>query len=65
MPGFYPSHDNSVHDLNQTADKFMCLEKDHDVEIQGDYHSPAARLLKLTFEKCDNSASEIACQGDQ
>ncbi len=41
----------------------MCIDKK--IELQGDYNSAKARVLKLTFEKCDSSIIENECYSDE
>ena len=45
--------------------KLKCLSKD--VELYGDYNSDKARVLKLTYERCNNSTIEAGstCHTDE
>ena len=49
---FWPLHDNSYNDVNFYSKKLKCL--DNGITIQGDYNSAKAKILKITFEKCNN-----------
>ena len=49
---FYPLHPNSYNDTKFYSKKLNCI--DNDFAIQGDYNSAKAKILKLTFEKCNN-----------
>ena len=49
---FFPIHPNSLKDVTLYQKKLWCL--DEDVVLQGDYNSDKARVLKLSFEKCNN-----------
>ena len=49
---FYTLHENSYKDTAFYAKKLYCF--DNEVEIQGDYNSEKAKVLKITFEKCNN-----------
>ena len=60
---FWPVHKNSLRDTELYSKKLKCIDKK--VEIQGDYNSAKAKVLKLTFEKCDNSVLENDCHSDE
>ena len=60
---FYPIHANSFGDVKYYAKKFFCF--DDDIEIQGDYNSARARLLKMSFEVCDKTVPENDCASDE
>ena len=49
---FYPLHPNSYNDTLFYSKKLKCF--DNKIGIQGDYNSAKAKVLKVTFEKCNN-----------
>ena len=62
---FYPIHQNEVGYTDLYSKKLKCF--DEDIEIYGDYNSIKARILKLTFEKCDNEtiAEGMTCHSNE
>ena len=50
---FYPIHPNSYKDVEHFSKKLKCFNDKF--EIQGDYNSEKAKILKITFEKCNNT----------
>ena len=61
-PMFYPVHENSLRDAEFYQRKLKCI--DERIEILGDYSSAKARVLKIIFEKCDQTISENNCHTD-
>ena len=49
---FFPIHSNSLKDVKLYQKKLWCI--DEDVILQGDYNSDKAKVLKLSFEKCND-----------
>ena len=50
---FFPIHSNSLKDVKLYQKKLWCI--DEDVVLQGDYNSDKAKVLKLSFEKCNDA----------
>ena len=60
---FYPIHTNSRKDTAFYHKKLKCI--DENIHIQGDYNSEKAKVLKLSFEKCNNATSDVVCFSDE
>ena len=53
ISSFFPIHSNSLKDVKLYQKKLWCI--DEDVVLQGDYNSDKAKVLKLSFEKCNDA----------
>ena len=56
---FNPIHHNSYNDTSYYSKKLKCF--DDKLQIQGDYNSYKARVLKIVFVKCNNETMNNTC----
>ena len=52
-------HKNSKPEVETYWKKLQCIDADEDVQLNGDYNSYKARVLKIAFEKCDREKNPI------
>ena len=62
---FFPTHKNSMTDINYYWQKFKCIKQDK-LRIQGDYNAARTRSLVLQFEMCTQTPdSPVKCKSKQ